>query len=102
MGRSDRDRLGDFMQAVGESFADCVSPPIPNDNILIADFWDIVCKQVGDEVTPSRLAALTRTDLERLRMAIGSYYECRPPSLAQVKTAIKVCLARWPVGSLGE
>ena len=102
MDPSERDRLGEFMQAVGESFADCVCPPVPHDNMFVADCWDIVCKQVGDEVTPWRLATLTRADLERLRKAFGSYFECNPPSLAQVKSAVKVSLARWPVGSLGE
>jgi hypothetical protein len=90
------------MQAVGESFADCVCPPVPCGNMFVADCWDIVCEQLVDEVTPSRLAALTRSDLERVRKAFGSYFECNPPSLAQVKAAVKVSLARWPVGSLGE
>lgn len=90
------------MQGVGESFADCICPPVPHGNMFVADCWDIVCEQVGDEVTPSRLAALTRTELERLRKAFGSYFECSPPSLAQVKAAVKMSLARWPVGSLGD
>jgi hypothetical protein len=95
-------RQGDFMQAVGESFADCVCPPVPHGNMFVADCWDIVCEQVGDGVTPTRLASLVRADLERLRKAFGSYFECDPPSLTQVKEAIRVSLARWPVGSLGE
>src|SRR4051794_28344418 len=102
MGRGERDRQGEFMQAVGESFADCVCPPVPHGNMFVADCWDIVQKAVGDDVTPSLLAALTRADLERIRKAFGSYFDCDPPTLAQVKEAIRVSLARWPVGSLGE
>ena len=95
-------REGEFMQAVGESFADCVCPPVPRDDIYIAASWDIICKQLDDKVTPSRFATLNRADFERLRKAFGEYFECKPPSLAQVKLAVQVSLARWPVGSLGE
>ena len=102
MGRRERDRQSEFMQAVGECFADCVCPPVPRGNMFVADCWDVVCEAVGQEVTPARLAALTRADLERLRMAFGSYFDCGAPSLRQVKAAVEVSLARWPVGSLGE
>jgi hypothetical protein len=102
MDQGKRDRQGDFMQAVGESYADCVCPPVPHGNMFVPDCWDVLCDAVGVEVTPARLAALTSADLDRLRTALGSYFQCDPPSLRQVKAAVKVSLARWPVGSLGE
>jgi hypothetical protein len=102
MGRRERDRRSEFMQAVGECFADCVCPPVPGGNMFVADCWDVVCEAAGPDVTPARLAALTRADLERLRKGFGAYFDCTAPSLRQVKAAITVSLARWPVGSLGE
>jgi hypothetical protein len=98
MGRREGDRKAAFMQALGE----CLSPLVPSGNMFVADCWDVVCEAVGHQVTPARLAALIRADLERLCRAFGSYFDCDAPSLRQVKAAVEVSLARWPVGSPGE
>jgi hypothetical protein len=90
------------MQALGESFADCVCPPVPFENMFVADCWDVVCRAVGDEVTPARLASLTTAELRGLGAAFGAYFGSAAPSVRQLRAAVGVTLARWPVGSLGE
>src|SRR4051794_5343723 len=102
MDRRERERRAEVIQTLGGGFFECVCPPIPFENGLVADFWDVVCSTVGDEVTPSRLAALTPADLRRLRAALGERFDTDAPSVRQVKSAIADTLARWPVGSLGE
>jgi hypothetical protein len=102
MGRREKDRQSEFMQALGECFAECVCPPVPLENMFVADCWDVVCQAVGDEVTPARLAALTPADLRRLSAAFGEYFSSAAPSVRQLEAAVATTLARWPVGSLGE
>jgi hypothetical protein len=70
--------------------------------MFAADCWDIVCEVVGEEVTPARLAALTPAEFRRLSAEFGAYFGSAAPSVRQVKAAIAITLARWPVGSLGE
>jgi hypothetical protein len=100
--RGEPNRQAEFMQAMAESFAECVCPPIPPGNDFIAGSIDVVQCSVVDELTPSRLAALKSEDIRRLAQEFGQYFGSKAPSVRQVKDAIAVTLARWPVGSLGE
>jgi len=92
----------EFEQALGESFAECVCPPVPFQNMISDECCEVVRMVEGDHVTPAALAALTKPDLARLGKAFGEYFASPAPSITQIKEAIRLTLARWPVGSLGE
>lgn len=102
MDRRERQRQSDFFQALGECFAECVCPPVPWDDLTIADGWDIACRALDGKVTPTRLAALTPADVRRLGAAFAERFDTAAPSARQIRAAVAAALARWPVGSLGE
>jgi hypothetical protein len=92
----------DFEQALGETFAECVCPPVSFDAASPHECYEAVFSGLGDDVTPSRLAALTRAEVAALAREFGEYFESDAPTVKQIKDAISQTLARWPVGSLGE
>jgi hypothetical protein len=92
----------EFEQAMGESFAECVCPPVPFMNGITDECCEVVRMVAGYQVTPARLAAFRKADIERLSKAFGEYFGTADPSVKQIKEAIALTLARWPVGSLGE
>jgi hypothetical protein len=100
--KSGEDWRPEFEQAMGESFAECVCPPVPFQNMITDECREVVRMVAGDGVTPTSLAALTKADIARLGKAFGEHFESTAPSVAQIKEAIRLTLARWPVGSLGE
>lgn len=63
---------------------------------------EVVRMVAGDRVTPTSLAALKKADIARLGKTFGEYFASSSPSASQIKEAIRLTLARWPVGSLGE
>lgn len=92
----------DFFQAVGESFSDSVSPPVPFDLATSHECFEVLLLVVGKSITPSVLAKLNEDTIKILAEEFGRYFECEAPSFEQVQTAIELSLFRWPVGSLGK
>ena len=92
----------DFEVAMGESFSDSVSPPVPFEYASTQECCEVVWLVAGRDVTPTRLANLPAEELSQLALRFGTYFECEPPTDEQIKTAVSRTLARWPVGSLGE
>jgi hypothetical protein len=92
----------DFEQALGESFAECATPPLPFEEASAHECCEVVWQVVGFDVTPAILAAMEDAQIAELSAAFGLYFETTAPSVEQMKTAISRTLARWPVRSLGE
>jgi hypothetical protein len=62
----------------------------------------VVLSVLGDDLTPARLAALTKTEIKDLAEEFAASFESDAPTEKQVKGAIADTLTRWPAGSLGE
>ncbi|MCR9201197.1 MAG: hypothetical protein NXI04_21360 [Planctomycetaceae bacterium] len=92
----------DFEQALGETFGEFVSPPVPLEDASAHECCEVVWHVVGEGVTPAMLAALDEAGITELAKSFGEDFECDPPTFKQIRDAISHTLARWPVGSLGE
>jgi hypothetical protein len=102
MARAGEDWRPDFEQAMGETFGEFVSPPVPFEYASPHECCEVVWRVAGKDVTPKRLATLTEQEIEALACAFGETFDCEPPTTDQIKDAVAHTLARWPVGSLGE
>jgi hypothetical protein len=102
MTKEGEDWRPDFEQAMGETFGDFVSPPIPFEDVSPHECCEVVWEVAGNNVTPTGLAALTEAQVDELSRKFGAHFSCEPPTIEQIKDAIAHTLARWPVGSLGE
>jgi hypothetical protein len=100
--KAEENRRPDFEQALGETFAEHVSPPVPFENATAQECGEVVCSALGDDVTPAQLARLSPSELAAIAQEFGEQFECKAPSARKIKAAIAQTLARWPVGSLGE
>lgn len=92
----------DFEAALGESFGEHVSPPVPFEDASAHECCEVIRLVLGNTITPERLAKLDGSEVFALAHRFGEYFECEPPSDAQVRASISRTLARWPIGSLGE
>lgn len=86
----------DFEQAVGESFADHLCPPLPFDDASAHECYEVIRETVGPEVNSRHLEKLNDAKIETLASSFGSYFECKPPKPHQIKKAIASLLFRWP------
>src|SRR4051812_38805189 len=102
MAKASEEWRADFEQALGESFGECVSPPVPFEDASPHECCEVVWSVAGRDVTPARLGALDEQGVAALARRFGEYFECEPPTAAQVDDAIASTLGRWPVGSLDE
>lgn len=93
------DRM-DFEQAMGEEFAECLTPPLPFEDASAHECCEAVWKVLGDAVVPDRLATLSENDIAALAASFGRYFEVENPTEEQVRAAIAGTLARWPAGSV--
>ena len=91
-----------FEQALGETFGEYVSPPVPFEDASPHECCEVVWHVVGCNVTPETLAAIGDAKIEELARSFGEDFECDPPTADQIRNAISQTLARWPVGSLGK
>ena len=92
----------DFEQALGETFAEFVSPPVPFEDASSHECCEVAWSVAGRDVTPARLAHLRREQVAALARKFGEYFGGEAPTVDQVRDAIAATLARWPVGFLGE
>lgn len=92
----------DFEQALGETFGDYVSPPVPFENSSPHECCEVVWQIAGRDVTPAKLASLNESEVAVLAAAFGRYFDTDAPSVDRIREAIAATLSRWPVGSLGE
>ena len=92
----------DFLTAMGESFGESISPPVPFDSASAPECYNAGWSVLGVDVTPTMLARLSDSQVSALADGMGTYFESERPSVEQVKLAIARTLHRWPVGSLGE
>jgi hypothetical protein len=100
MARTGEEWRSDFEQAMGETFGDFVSPPVPFDDASPHECCEVVWSVAGRDVTPARLAWFGASQVATLARRFGEYFGCEPPSESQVRDPIAQTLARWPVGSL--
>jgi poly(3-hydroxybutyrate) depolymerase len=100
--KMDEQTWHEFLTAMGESFGESISPPVPFDSASAHECYNAVWSVLGEDVTPTTLAGLSEAQLAVLADGIGAYFESDPPTLAQVKLAIARTLHRWPTGSLCE
>lgn len=102
MGSANEDLRADFGQAMGESFGDCVSPPVPYEDASAHECCEVIWSVAGYDVTPAALASLSEVQIAVLARRFGSYFGSESPTVEQIRNAIARTLARWPVGSLDE
>ncbi len=102
MSKTCDDRRRDFEQAMGESFGQFVSPPVPFEDASPHECCEVVWGVAGRNVTPADLSALAKFRVVELSFGFGTYFDCDPPAVEQIQSAIANTLVRWPVGSLGE
>jgi len=102
LSNADEQTLHEFLTAMGESFSESISPPVPFDDASIHECYNAIWSVLGQDVTPTSLASLSAAQVSALAAGIGAYFESEPPTPGQVQDAIARTLARWPAGSLGE
>ena len=102
MTRVGEERRTDFEQAMGECFAECVSPPVPLEDTSAHECCEPVWAVAGRHVTPRCLASLREDQIDSLSKKFGEWFDSPAPAVEQVQEAIARILARWPIGSLGE
>jgi len=102
MAKTGEDWRPDFLQAMGESFGEFVSPPVPFEDASPHECCEVSWSVAGRNVTPRSLSLLTDSQIVASSQKFGEYFETQSPSMEQIKDAIATTLARWPVGSLGE
>ncbi len=95
---NDLDRQ-DFDQAMGESFASFVSPPVQWEDASPHECCEAIWTVLGFDVTPELLASLNNEKIEDIRIAFGTYFECEQPTTQNIIDAIAATLSRWPIGS---
>jgi len=96
MGHPDQKKT-DFAQAMGESFADAVCPPIPFAEASPHECCEAVQAALGTDVTSATLANLSEPKLTDPARAFAEWFEADPPSIPQLRKAVEATLARWPV-----
>ena len=89
-----------FEQALGESFGDYVSPPVPFEDASPHECCEVIWEVLGHEITPEKLSVISSKDLEKLCEAFSRYFECDKPSVESIQKAVEATLNRWPIGSL--
>ena len=92
----------EFEQAMGETFSESVSPPVPFEDASAHECCEVIWSVAGVAVTPRTLAALSDGQIAALSQRFGEYFGTEAPAVARIRDAIDRTLARWPVGSLGE
>jgi hypothetical protein len=92
----------DFWQALGESFNQRISPPVPFEDASPQTCLEVIQNVLGENLTPSDLASLTESELQVLADEFADFFEIESPSIEQLEEAVHDTLAHWPVGSLGE
>ncbi|MDR3401457.1 MAG: hypothetical protein P4L99_03075 [Chthoniobacter sp.] len=102
MPNDEEDWRADFEQAMGESFADYVSPPVPFADASAHECCEAVWAVIGRKVTPEILASLTGDRIVALSEGFGRYFASASPTVTQIEEAVAATLKRWPEGSLGE
>jgi hypothetical protein len=96
-----QDRLY-FNQALGESFGDHISPPIPFDSASPHECCEPLWAVLGANITPTQLAQLSPETIATIAHQFGEYFECEAPTVEQIQAAIAQTLFRWPIGSIDE
>ncbi len=92
----------DFECAMGEEFGNSVSPPVPFLDASPHECCEAVWQALGDDVTPVVLANLNESEIQKIALAFGNWFECEAPLAIQIAEAIARILSRWPAGSLDE
>lgn len=92
----DEQGFADFLTALGEEFCAVLGPVIGWEKVVPQDAYELFLRAFGQDPSPRLLAALTASQIERLRAAWESYYETSI-SEQQVRDAIAGTLSRWPV-----
>ena len=95
----DERRRMDFEMALGQSFADAISPPVPFADASAHDCFEAVRHALGAEPTPEALASLSDGEIARLAAGVGAYFECEPPAVGQIRQAVASTLVRWPASA---
>lgn len=84
----ERDRHTEFETAMGETFGECVSPPIPFEEADIHECCEVMWSILGADITPTTLSLLTEDQMEGLRQEFGTYFASEAPTMEQIQKAI--------------
>jgi hypothetical protein len=86
----------DFLQAVGECFADAVCPPVPFEQASAHECREAVELALGHALSPARFRTLDDSEITMLARRFADYFESDAPSVAQIRRAVSALVARWP------
>ena len=86
------DWRADFEQALGETFGEYVSPPVPFEDASPHECCEVVWAVAGRDVTPARLAALGEDQVSDLARKFGEYFACDAPTVEQIRTQLAPAL----------
>ena len=82
----------DFSSAMGHSFCDHVSPPVPVEDVNAHECCEALWSVLGVDVTPEDLASLDGQGVHNLAQAFATYFESEPPTTSKIKEAIAATL----------
>lgn len=71
----------DFNQALGESFGDYISPPIPFDAASPHECCEALWAVLGPNITPTQLAQLSPETIATIAQQFGAYFESEAPTI---------------------
>lgn len=84
----------DFIVAIGESFSDNISPPVPGDDASPHECCEVVISVLGGTLDVSDFACITTNQVTALAQRFGEYFDCDCPSDSQIRYAIEALLTR--------
>ena len=86
----------DFLAALGQEFCHCLSPAVGFENIEPQNAFEVFRREFKIDPSPTFLALLSDSQVERLRAGFEKFLECDGISVIQVREAVTRTLARWP------
>jgi hypothetical protein len=92
----------DWEQAVGECFADAVSPPVPFEQASAHECFEAVAGAFGGDNGWRSPASLSLSDRLALAEAIANWFECDAPRLEQIDRALELLGSCYPDLETGQ
>ena len=89
----------DFSSAMGHSFSNHVSPPVPVEDVNAHGYCEAIWSVLGVDVTPEDLASLDEQGVHNLAQAFATYFESEPPTTSKIKKLLLLHFfaGRWEV-----
>jgi hypothetical protein len=94
--KMDEQTYMDFIMALGEEYNE-VMDPLAEYGAVPQDGFEVFAKMYGAKgISPNKLHAATKKDIERLRDIARAYHESGQIEAKHLRIVIRRILARWP------